>query len=110
MLLSEATVAELNEKLESPVRITQFRPNLVVADVEAAAEDGWKRIKVGECELELKSQCKRCVFATIDPQTRVPHASQEPLRTLSTYRRHPEGGVAMGDVRHTALFWRGFGG
>lgn len=96
MLLSEATVAELNEKLDSPVPVTQFRPNLVVAGVEAAAEDSWKRIKVGECELEITTQCKRCVFATINPDTREIHEDQEPLRTLTSYRRHPEGGVAMG--------------
>ena len=96
MLLSAATVAELNEKLDSPVPVTQFRPNLVVADVSPGAEDAWKRIKVGECELEITKQCKRCVFATINPETRQAHAGQEPLRTLSTYRRHPQGGVAMG--------------
>ena len=96
MLLSEATVAELNEKLTSPVSMTQFRPNLVVAGVGSGEEDTWKRIKVGECELEITKQCKRCVFATIDPATRQAHQTQEPLRTLSTYRRHPEGGVAMG--------------
>ena len=96
MLLSEATVTELNEKLDSPVPVTQFRPNLVVAGVKASAEDSWKRIKVGECELDITTQCKRCVFATIDPETRMPHENQEPLRTLTSYRRHPEGGVAMG--------------
>ena len=96
MLLSEATVAELNQKLDSPVPVTQFRPNLVVADVSPGEEDTWRRIKVGECELEITKQCKRCVFATINPETRQPHGEQEPLRTLSTYRRHPEGGVAMG--------------
>ena len=96
MLLSEATVAELNQKLESPVPVLQFRPNLVIADVTAAAEDGWKRIRIGECEFEITKQCKRCVFATINPQTRLAHEGQEPLRTLSKYRRHPEGGVAMG--------------
>ena len=36
------------------------------------------------------------MFATIDPRTRLAHARQEPLRTLSTYRRHPGGGVAFG--------------
>ena len=96
MLLSVATVAELNEKLRSPVPIAQFRPNLVVTGVKSAAEDTWKRIKVGDCEFEITKQCKRCVFSTIDPETRQAHESQEPLRTLSAYRRHPEGGVAMG--------------
>ena len=96
MLLSVETVDELNEKLRSPVAIAQFRPNLVVSGVKSAAEDTWKRIKVGGCELEITKQCKRCVFATINPETRHVHKTQAPLRTLSTYRRHPEGGVAMG--------------
>ena len=70
MILSEATVIDLNGKLEVPVPVTQFRPNLVIANVEAAAEDGWKRIRVGECELEVTKQCKRCVSATINPESR----------------------------------------
>ncbi len=76
--------------------VTQFRPNLAITDVEAATEDSWRQTKVGECEPEITKQCKRCVFATINPETRIADADQGPFRTLTSYRRHPEGGVAMG--------------
>ena len=106
MLVSVDTLDELNARLASPVTIRQFRPNLVVSGCGPSAEDGWKRIQIGEVELEITKKCKRCVFATIDPESRTAHEEQEPLRTLSTYRRHPEGGVAFGMLSIPRSFGR----
>ncbi len=105
MMLSEATLDALNQRLPEPMPMTQFRPNLVVNGCDADAEDGWQRIRIGSCEYDMLHRVKRCVFATIDPESRQAHAHQEPLRTLSTYRRHEKGGVAFG--RH--LIARSFG-
>ncbi len=96
LLLSEASLADLNSRLEEPVSMAQFRPNLVVSGCEAYAEEGWKRIRIGACEFEIIQTCKRCVLATIDPVTRQKHPRQEPNRTLATYKRHPLGGVSFG--------------
>jgi len=87
MLVSEASLAELNTRLSRPVSMGHFRPNLVVAGCEPFAEDRWKRVRIGGVELELTKPCARCVLITVDPETarRDPH--QEPLRTLTAYRK-----------------------
>ncbi|WP_199243248.1 MOSC domain-containing protein [Vitiosangium sp. GDMCC 1.1324] len=87
LLISEASLADLNQRLEHPVPMTRFRPNLVVDGCEAFAEDGWKRLRIGSVELAVVKPCARCVFTTVDPTTARADPQKEPLRTLSTYRR-----------------------
>lgn len=96
LLVSEESLADLNSKLETPVSMTNFRPNLVVKGCDAFAEDEWKFIRIGNCEFEVVQRCKRCVFTTINPDTLEKRTDGEPLRTLATYRRHPRGGVGFG--------------
>ena len=96
LLISEESLNELNERLEEAIPMSRFRPNIVVKSGEPFAEDKWKTISIGGIEFEVTQQCQRCVFTTIDAMTKQKHPQQEPLRTLSTYRRHEEGGVAFG--------------
>lgn len=96
LLLSTASVDDLNHRLEEPVTLTHFRPNLVVEGCDPYEEDTWKRVRIGECEFDVAQLCQRCVFITIDPKTGKKHPKQEPLRTLSSYKKHPKGGVAFG--------------
>jgi hypothetical protein len=74
----------------------RFRPNLGIDGDLPYAEDDWRRIRVGEVEFEGVKNCSRCVFTTIDPDTGEKSPDMEPLRTLSSYRRRPEGGVYFG--------------
>jgi uncharacterized protein len=87
LLISEASLADLNQRLPSPVPMARFRPNLVVGGCEAFAEDGWKRLRIGTVELAIVKPCDRCILTTLDPETARIDAQQEPLRTLATYRR-----------------------
>lgn len=87
LLLSEASVAALNQKLQKSVSTVHFRPNLVVSGCEAFAEDQWKRIRIGNVEFALVKPCSRCVVTTIDPKTGLKDPDQEPLRTLSSFRK-----------------------
>jgi len=91
LLISQAALDALNAKLARPVPMLRFRPNLVVADTEAHAEDGWKRIRVGEVEFDVVKPCTRCVFTTVDIERGEFDPSGEPLRTLIGYRRGPKG-------------------
>ena len=95
LLIGSASLADLNGRLERPVSMRNFRPNMVVDGAEAFAEDQWKRIRVGDVMFEHMKPCDRCVFTTIDPDTAQPSADMQPLRTLGTYRRTP-GGVMFG--------------
>jgi hypothetical protein len=86
LLLSEASLADLNRRLPSPLPVDRFRPNLVVRGSVPYAEDAWRRIRVGEVEIAVVKPCDRCVVTTTDQATGARDGS-EPLRTLATYRR-----------------------
>ncbi|MBN1210123.1 MAG: MOSC domain-containing protein [Myxococcaceae bacterium] len=88
LLLSRASVEELNRHLARPVTVEHFRPNLVVEGCEPFAEDTWRRLRVGSAELEIVKPCARCVFTTVDPETGVKDLDGEPLRTLTQLRRN----------------------
>ena len=91
LLASEEALQDLNSRLETPVPMNRFRPNLVVRGGEAFAEDTWKRIRIGEVELALVKPCARCVVTTIDKETL--EQSKEPLKTLGKYRKHELGAI-----------------
>lgn len=91
LVISQAALDGLNARLERAVPMARFRPNLVVADAAPHAEDGWRRVRIGEVEFEAIKPCTRCVFTTIDPATATRDADGEPLRTLLGYRRTPAG-------------------
>lgn len=93
LLLSEASLEDLNRRLERPVPMDRFRPNIVVGGCEPYAEDGWASITVAGIELVVAKPCARCVVVTTDQATG--ERSAEPLRTLASYRRG-EGGVLFG--------------
>jgi len=93
LLASEEGLADLNTRLETPLPMNSFRPNLVVTGCEPYAEDTWKRIRVGDVEVAVVKPCARCVVTTIDKETL--ETSKEPLRTLASYRRW-EGGAIFG--------------
>ena len=97
LLISAGSLRDLNRRAPRPVSMRQFRPNLVVSDTGVAfPEDDWKKVRIGEVEFDCAQACKRCVFTTIDPHTATKDEDQEPLRTLSTYRRRGDGGPAFG--------------
>jgi uncharacterized protein YcbX len=85
LLISEASLEDLNRRLAVPVPMVRFRPNLVVRGGERYQEDRWRRIRIGEIEFRVAKPCSRCSIPTIDPLTAV--RSAEPLRTLMQFRR-----------------------
>ncbi|MEV4468323.1 MOSC N-terminal beta barrel domain-containing protein [Nonomuraea sp. NPDC049504] len=98
LLTSAASLARLNDWIAedalergaeppAPLPMRRFRPNVVVDGVpsEPFAEDGWKRLRIGEVEFRVAKGCARCVLTTIDPDTY--EKGKEPIRTLSRYRK-----------------------
>jgi uncharacterized protein YcbX len=84
-LIGEATLADLNGRLEKQVPMNRFRPNFVLSGSGAFAEDDWKRIHIGDTLFHLVKACERCQITTIDQDEGV-RMGQEPLRTLAKYR------------------------
>ncbi|MCA1589566.1 MAG: MOSC domain-containing protein [Acidobacteria bacterium] len=85
LLIGQASLDNLNSRLEQPVPMNRFRPNFVVSGTEPFAEDKWKLIRIGDTEFHVVKPCARCVITTIDQANGVKNA-KEPLKTLSTYR------------------------
>jgi uncharacterized protein YcbX len=86
LLISQESMDELNRRLETPMGIERFRPNIVVQGADSPhAEDDWRQIRIGEIEFALVKPCARCAVPTIDPVTA--EKGKEPTRTLSSYRK-----------------------
>jgi uncharacterized protein YcbX len=85
LLISQASLDDLNHRLDCPVEMRRFRPNLVVAGCEPYEEDRWRRIRIGDLSFRVVKPCSRCPIPTIDPETG--ERGVEPLRTLMGYRR-----------------------
>jgi uncharacterized protein len=86
LIIGEKSLNDLNSRLEIPIPMNRFRPNIVVSDSEAFAEDNWKEIKIGNTTFRSTKPCERCVMTTIE-QTEGVFTGKEPLRTLAKYRR-----------------------
>jgi uncharacterized protein YcbX len=85
LLISEASLADLNARLEQPVPMNRFRPNLTVSGCEPFAEDDWKLVRIGQITFRVVKPCSRCSITTVDQRTAA--KSKEPLRTLAQFRR-----------------------
>ncbi len=85
LLVSEASLADLNRRLTDPVDVRHFRPNLVVSGCEAFAEDGWDAVQIGTLRLRRVGPCVRCMLVNVDPNKG--ERRTEPLRTLARFRQ-----------------------
>lgn len=95
LVISQAALDGLNTRLadagRTPVVMAQFRPNLVIADAAAHAEDEWKHVRIGAVVFDAVKCCTRCVFTTVDPVTGCRRDDGEPLNILKDYRGTPNG-------------------
>jgi len=86
LIIGQESLNELNSRLEQPVPIDRFRPNLVFTGGEPFAEDTWNDFQINDLAFRAVRACGRCVVTTIDQQTATKNKQGEPLRTLATYR------------------------
>jgi uncharacterized protein len=84
LAISEASLADLNSRLETPVGMERFRPNIVVSGIAAYGEDLWQTVRLGALGFRAPKRCDRCSVTTVDPANGV--RGKEPLRTLAKYR------------------------
>ena len=84
LLISEASLTDLNARLEAPLSMRRFRPNLVISGCEPYAEDDFRTLRIGDVSFRAVKRCERCVVTRVDPDTA--ELGPEPLRTLASYR------------------------
>lgn len=85
LLISQASLDDLNGRLPEALPMLRFRPNLVVDGCAPYAEDAWRQIRIGDIGFRVAKPCSRCPIPTIDFSTG--ERGAEPLRTLMDYRR-----------------------
>ena len=73
LVVSEASLSELNTHLESPIPINRFRGNIEVSgeDLEPYDEDYWREIKIGNLTVFIVRACARCPVPNTDQTTGV---------------------------------------
>lgn len=101
MVISETSLDDLNSKLWAahdrkreeadlpefePLPMNRFRPNIVIANADAYAEDEWRSVRMGDARFHSTKPCERCVMTTVDQSTGE-FTGKEPLKTLATYRQ-----------------------
>jgi hypothetical protein len=84
LMVGQASLNELNRRLDMPINMDRFRPNLVFSGGNPHDEDKMGRFSINEWVFHGVKRCARCVVTTIDPSTGI--RGKEPLRTLSFYR------------------------
>jgi uncharacterized protein len=85
LVISRASLAELNSRLPKALPIERFRPNLVIDGVGPYDEDRIHELRSGDLAIRIVKACTRCSITTTDQQ-RGEVDGVEPLATLKTYR------------------------
>jgi uncharacterized protein YcbX len=98
LLTTTASLEDLNRRLDVPVPMNRFRPNVVVTGTGPFEEDDWRRFSIGEVILDSVKPCARCVVTTTDQLTAV--RGREPLAALARYRSRPAGAIFGVNVVH----------
>ena len=104
LVASEGSMDELNGRLaaagHAAVGIERFRPNIVLAGLEAHDEDRVEMLHIdtaeGQAQLQPVKPCTRCPIPDIDPATAT--RSPEVGDTLRSYRADPrvDGAITFG--------------
>ncbi len=95
LVTSESSLNRLNERLiesdSEPVPMDRFRPNIVLAGIDAFLENRVDEIfsSDGRYRLGLRKPCKRCKVTTVDQASGTIAEPKEPLRTLTQMKTVP---------------------
>lgn len=84
LFIGQSSLDDLNSRLNHPVPMDRFRPNLVFSGGEPFFEDQLRKVQIGGVTFQLIKPCARCVMTTVDQKTG--EKGKEPLKTLSSYR------------------------
>jgi uncharacterized protein YcbX len=90
LITNQASLDDLNPRLQStgaePVKMSVFRPNIVIGDGDPWIEDGLRELQIGEAVLEIVKPCGRCPITGVTQELgRFSASPQEPRRTLQSF-------------------------
>jgi uncharacterized protein YcbX len=85
LIIGQSSLDDLNQRLDSPVGMNRFRPNLVYTGGKPFEEDTFKKFQIGDQVFHGVKPCARCILTTVDPDCG--QLGKEPLQTLATFRK-----------------------
>lgn len=85
LLIGQASLDDLNNRLIEAVLMNRFRPNIVFTGGEAFQEDQMQQFSINNLDFFGVKPCVRCPIITINQESGI--AGKEPLKTLSDYRK-----------------------
>jgi len=85
LIAGQAGLDDLNQRLDNPVLMNRFRPNLVFTGGTPFMEDEWRSVKIGQQSFKITHRCVRCNVPNINQETA--EIVKEPNRTLAKFRR-----------------------
>lgn len=90
MIMCESSLEYLNKRLDKPMTIIPFRPNIVISGTIPFDEDNWKEVFIGSrARVRFVDKCTRCAITTMDPQTGIKDKDEQPLKELRSFRCMP---------------------
>lgn len=84
LVIGQSSLDDLNNRMEEPLPINRFRPNIVITGSLPYEEDSMKHFTINAIDFYGVKPCARCMIPTIDQDNS--GIAKEPLKTLSTYR------------------------
>ncbi|XP_021379954.1 mitochondrial amidoxime reducing component 2-like isoform X2 [Mizuhopecten yessoensis] len=96
LVATDKSLEAVNKRLDKPVSMRNFRPNIVVdTTMEAFDEDLWGELMFGDnVYMRCLHPCPRCILPTVDPDTGKKDSALEPYKTLEKFRCKPGYGEA----------------
>lgn len=85
LLIGQASMDDLNSRLDQPVLINRFRPSIVFTGGIPYQEDEFKHFTINGIDFYGVKPCARCNVPAIDQYTG--NVGKEPVKTLAKYRR-----------------------
>ena len=85
LIVGQASLDELNRRLEQPLPMNRFRPNFVFTGGDPFEEDDWSAFSIDQQAFLGVKPCARCSITTTDQETA--ERAVEPLKTLATFRK-----------------------
>jgi len=86
LIIGQRSLDDLNSRMQTPLPMNRFRPNIVFEGGEPFDEDSWQQFSIGGNRFAAVKLCSRCVLTTVD-QERGIKTGPEPLATLATFRK-----------------------
>ena len=84
LIIGQASLDDLNSRLQEPLPINRFRPNIFFEGGSAYDEDIMQEVLIGKIKMLGVKLCARCPITTINQADA--HKAKEPLNTLAGYR------------------------